>query len=377
MKSVKKPLDWHDPEVRTLHDKIVHGSFINEGMMVAFPMCFPGVTVPIIADESRVTALDATREGVIYGGTSGKRVHLFVGMFRADMGAVYDMGVVDGAEQCVAVGCGPAGFAAFVNGPAGARIVSRELERAPFSLIQEWGFTRKPLKYHAVPTGGERIVHAVTDPSGRRAFATTLKHLLVVEIETGAVEVVGELRGMGRLAVDARGAVLGFDEGDTLWRFDPAAKKLDRRAIALSNGDWAHAPKVWARRRGPGLLYTADGKGDLFALDEAGRFTGPLGRAGLTPVGPMAVTLDGRVFGFCGDEISRMFCYDPDTGKVTDIGAAVSVIQRRRYGYVFGDAVVGRDGEIVFGEDDDSGHLWLYFPRIVEKTAAGRTNPQT
>ena len=64
-----------------------------------------------------------------------------------------------------------------------------------------------------------------------------------------------------------------------------------------------------------------------------------------------------------------MFCYDPDAGKVTDIGAAVSVIQRRRYGYVFGDAVVGRDGEIVFGEDDNLGHLWLYFPRIVERTA--------
>ena len=270
MKPVRKPLDWHDPEVRALHDKIVHGSFLNDGMMVAFPMCFPGVTVPIIADESRVNALDATREGVIYGGTSGKRVHLFVGMFHADMGAVYDMGVVDGADQCAGVSCGPAGLVAFVNGPDGARIVSRERERMPFSLIQEWGFTRKPFRYGAVPAGGEKLVHAVTDPSGRRSFATTLRHLLAVEIETGAVQVLGELRGMGRLAVDARGAVLGFDDGDALWRFDPAAGKLDRRAIALPEGDWGRASRVWARRRGPGPLYTADGKGDLFALDEEG-----------------------------------------------------------------------------------------------------------
>ena len=26
--------------------------------------------------------------------------------------------------------------------------------------------------------------------------------------------------------------------------------------------------------------------------------------------------------------------------------------------------VTGRDGEIIFGENDDLGHLWLYFPKI-------------
>lgn len=78
----------------------------------------------------------------------------------------------------------------------------------------------------------------------------------------------------------------------------------------------------------------------------------------------MAVTRDGRVFGFCGDGISRMFCYDPRHEKVVDLGVAFSVIERRRYGYTFGDAVMGRDGQIFFGEDDDLGHLWLYFPSI-------------
>ena len=278
------------------------------------------------------------------------------------------MGVVDGAEECVAVACGPKGVVAFVNGPAGPRIVSREPQRVPFSLIQEWGFARPPLREHAVPAGAERLVHAVTEPSGKRAIATTLKHLLAVDIETGAVEVLGSVHGTGRLAVDAHGAVLGFDDGNALWRYDPVANKLERRAIALPHGAWRLAPREWARRRGPGLLYTADASGDLFALDKEGRFSGPLCRAPLTPVGPMAVTLDGRVFGFCGDEISRMFRCDPGADKAADLGAAVSVIQRRRYGYVFGDAVVGCDGQIFFGEDDNSGHLWLYFPRIVEKT---------
>jgi hypothetical protein len=49
---------------------------------------------------------------------------------------------------------------------------------------------------------------------------------------------------------------------------------------------------------------------------------------------------------------------------VTNLGVAVSVLERRRYGYVFGDAVTGRDGQIILGEDDDLGHVWLYFPTI-------------
>jgi hypothetical protein len=76
------------------------------------------------------------------------------------------------------------------------------------------------------------------------------------------------------------------------------------------------------------------------------------------------VTFDGRVFGFCGDELAKMFCYDPGRREVANLGVAMSVIERRRYGYTFGDAVTGREGEIVFGEDDDGGHVWLYFPRI-------------
>jgi hypothetical protein len=80
----------------------------------------------------------------------------------------------------------------------------------------------------------------------------------------------------------------------------------------------------------------------------------------------MAVTFDGRLFGFCGDEIAKMFCYSPRDGALTDLGVAASVLERRRYGYVYGDAVTGRDGEIVFGENDYGGHVWLYFPRIAD-----------
>jgi len=51
---------------------------------------------------------------------------------------------------------------------------------------------------------------------------------------------------------------------------------------------------TWARDNRSGLLYTADGQGRLFALDEDRGFSPVLGLTALAPVGPMAVTHDGR-----------------------------------------------------------------------------------
>ncbi|MCK5732824.1 MAG: hypothetical protein KAI38_01465, partial [Candidatus Latescibacteria bacterium] len=91
MNAKKKPYDMNAPEAKALVDEIVHGTFVKEGTMVAFPTCFPGASLPIVADESRITALDVTPEGVVYGGTSGRLTHLFVGMFHGVTGMVFDM----------------------------------------------------------------------------------------------------------------------------------------------------------------------------------------------------------------------------------------------------------------------------------------------
>ena len=111
-----------------------------------------------------------------------------------------------------------------------------------------------------------------------------------------------------------------------------------------------------------GVLFTADAGGRLYSFDEK-RFR-ELGKTHLAPVGPMAATPDGRLFGFCGEEMANLFCWDSASNKTTNLGVAASVLEKRRYGYQFGDALTGRDGELVFGEDDNDGHLWLYFPKL-------------
>ena len=359
----KPKYDMHSPEAKALIDEIVHGTFVKEGTMAAFPTCFPGATIPIPADESHVTALDVSADGMIYGGTSGRATHLFVGIFHGVTGVVFDRGTVEGANQCAAVCCGKSKFFACVNGPSGGRVVAGGFEPMPYDLIQEWGFGRPAFEVLG-KVSDEPIVHAVADASRSQVVGVTNRHLFTVELESGKINLVGEAPGSGRIALGSKGGSFGQDGSAHLWRYDVAAGKLQRNAVGLPEGAWGKVPLTWAKNQHTGLLYTADAAGTLFSFDEDRGFSAPLGRTLLAPVGPMAVTHDGRVFGFCGPEMAKMFCYHPTTRAVSNLGVAVSVLERRRYGYVFGDAVTGRDGQIIFGEDDDLGHLWLYFPRI-------------
>jgi hypothetical protein len=283
-------------------------------------------------------------------------------MFHGVTGVVFDRGTVEGATQCAAVCSGKGRFLACVNGPGGGRVVSGALQRLPFDLIQEWGFSRPPLR-DLGKVDGEPILHAVTNAARDGLVGITARHLFVCSVDSGKIEVVHELPGRGRIAL-AKARVYGQDGSSYLWEYDPESRRIRREAVRLPEGSWAKSHLSWARENRSGMLYTADASGTVFSFDEERGFSGPLGRTLLAPVGPCAVTHDGRLFGFCGAEMSKMFCYDPSRSQVSNLGVAVSVLERRRYGYSFGAAVTGRDGQIIFGEDDDLGHLWLYFPRI-------------
>ena len=247
----------------------------------------------------------------------------------------------------------------FVNGPAGGRAVTRPLQGLPFDLLQEWGFGRVPYEDLGEIVPGERVVHAVADASRERVYGVTQGHVFTVNLDDGRVEVAGEVEGRGRLAIDGDGIVYGLDRDSTLWRYAPEGGRLERRARPAPCPVPDDETVAWAWCPIREDFYVADHEGSLWLGGVE------LGRTKHAPVRAMAVTPDGRLFGWCGEGIARMFCLDPRDGKVGDLGCAVSVLERRRYGYQFADAVVGRDGQIYFGEDDDLGHLWIYFPSIL------------
>jgi hypothetical protein len=356
----KSRFDPDSPEIKAYLDELAH-QFVREGMMVAFPTCLPGMTTPITHDEGRITALDINSKGHVYGGTSGRQAHLFGAAFHGLTGIVLDAGAIEGSTSTEAVCCGASRVIAFVNGPQGGRAVAVPYMHLAEDWIQEWGLEEPVLKDLGECVAGEPVVHAVALPSGKTVVGVTTRHLFTVDVESGLISVLGEAPGRGHLAV-GRAGVFGQDDLTRLWRFDVASGKIHRAAVHLPEGDWT-GPLRWARDQNTSLLFTADAAGRLFSFDESKGFR-LLGKAHLAPVGPMALAPDGRLFGFCGAEVANLFCCDTVSSRVANLGVAASVLEQRRYGYQFGGAVTGPGGEIVFGEDDNGGHLWLYFPRI-------------
>jgi hypothetical protein len=355
----KSRFDPNSPAIKAYEQELAH-QFVREGMMVAFPMCLPGMTARITHDECHITALDIGSDGHIYGGTSGRQVHLFAAAFHDLTGVVLDVGVVAGGTDSVAVCCTKSRAVAFVNGARSGRAIAIPKIDLAQDWIQEWGLGPPVLQDLGECVPGELVVHAICDQSRSTVIGITTGHLFTMDAESGKVTVMGEVPGRGHLAMGSSG-VFGQDEGARLWHFDLVSGKIRRAAVDLPEGEWTGALR-WARGGDADQLLTADAAGQLFSFDGNKGFR-LLGKAHLAPVGPMAMSPDGRLFGFCGAEMANLFCCDTLAGSVRNLGVAASVLQQRRYGYQFGDAVTGPDGEIVFGEDDNDGHLWLYFPK--------------
>ena len=241
------------PGTNALVNEIVHGVFMKKGTMVAFPTCFPGVTIPIPRDESHITALDVAPDGFVYGGTSGRRVHLFVGMFHGVTGIVFDMGVVEGVTGCRAICCVQGEFVASVNGPGGGKLVAREYQPQPFDLIQEWGFQRRPLKDLGEVFPGEHIVHSVADASRRNVIGLTDNRLFLLDLENLKIEVLEEIKGNGRIAVGSRGGIFGVAEPTHLWRFDVESRKLEKEWLSYQTVGGTAASPVGAGTRRAGF----------------------------------------------------------------------------------------------------------------------------
>jgi hypothetical protein len=364
----KLRFDPNSPQIKAYLDALAH-QFVREGTMIAFPTCLPGMTTPIPHEESRITALDIDSQGSgghIYGATSGARAHLFAAAFRQLTGIVLDIGAVPGATSSVAVCCGASRAIAFVNGTAGGRAIAVPYVNLDQDWIQEWGLDPPTFQDLGECVPGEAVVDAVCLATGNTIVGVSSRHLFTMGVDSGKVSVAGEAPGHGRLGM-GRDAIFGRDEGKRLWRFDVPSGQLHDGAVALPTGEW-NEPMQWARGA-DGALFTADDAGRLFAFDEHEGFR-VLGKTDLAPVGAMAITSDGRLCGVCGDGIANLFCCDTQTGSVRNLGVVASIFQQRRYGYQFGAAITGPEGEIIFGENDNSGHLWLYFPRIASQARA-------
>lgn len=353
--------DLKQAGTKELVDRIVHGAFLAEGSMVAFPLCFPGVTIPYPPDESRVHALAVAPGGAVYGIAGGRQAHLFCALFHGATGCVLDLGEAAGAERGVAAACLAGGWVAATDGPAGSRLWGSDYTPLPFDLLQEWTFYMRPVRDLGTPWPGERIRDLVPVCDGTALAVATDGHVLALS-RHGSLRAAAEVDAPGRLFVLPDGRIAGIERAERLFVFDPVTGHVVREPARAPGGSWASA-SGWAGGRGGQPGYIADGEGWIHVLDSAAGLR-RIARAPLAPVNTMVLAPDGRLFGHSGDGIGRFFRLSPGAGETVDLGVAVSVFERRRYGYQFASSAVGRDGQLFFGEDDDLGHLWIYFPRL-------------
>jgi hypothetical protein len=349
--------EWHE-----LARRIRDGSFVREGIFVAFPPCFPGVTDPIPHDEGRIVALAADGEGQIYGATAGRAHHVFFASMHGTGGIVLDLRWPDPSSACPAIACGTAEVLFAANGSQGGRLFRRRLQPRPGDLLHEWSFAVHP--FHAVEEavwdGPVRDLAVAADRSC--AIGATATEIFRYDFAEGRIADRKAHRCATRLC-SAFGSIWGLGEDGRPWQCDPSRRELEIARKPRAEGTEKPDEGRWAADVTGRFAYWMDGDGRLFSLSPDGALR-ERARLAIRPITAAAVAPDGRLFAFAGEGIAHFHVFEPATGSLRDLGAAVSVLERRRYGFAFAAAVPGHGGELYFGEDDTLGHLWLYFPTL-------------
>ncbi len=385
-----KDRQWPE-RVPGLGRSLLHQGYVTEGQMVAMALGFRGMCMPIPADEAYVTALCIDERQVVYGGTGGRQAHLFAAMTFGLTGVAIDMGVLQEDARVTSTMVAKDGrvYATTAPGaplpmpdppgypPAGeGALYVHEPEHLPADLIHEWHIFKTPAEKLCVPLEDEGIACAVMAGDDRIVgIGERTGTLFRYHIERKEVEVLGPVDDHGlfsrTLVVTRNGDVYGTGALGALWcltTYSHAPRKLSLRIPSVAGREMRNQADSFALDPRTGLIYgggTADGV--LFVIDpqkytvrSLGKPTCYRGARGL------AVTNDGRLFGMSGrrGDIAHLFCYDPRTPELRDLGLVASVLEERAFGYEFSCAVAGRDGQIFFGEHDRGGHLWLYCPAV-------------
>jgi len=363
------------------------GELVSEGILLAVPLCLPGQSVPPPAGETAMTALAYDPIGTVYCGTRGTRAHVLGAVAHRDSGIIHDLGVVPDADAVVAFALpdGKEHFLILASGPSGGALWSCSRWTASF-CIQEWFAGRYPMRKVCDVLPGQTIEAAVASPDGQTLFglAGPQRDLFRLDAQTGETQILYHAEEEERdhyhllpgLGIDFRGRVWGTYYPAALWTYDPNRGELERPRLgvpaAAGRGHHTYV-SAWAADPVTGVLYGGTAPdGFLFKMDPDERTIVGLGKpTRMDEITCLTIANDGRVYGMAGTEedIGHLFCYEPESGSLRDLGTPVSVLTARQYGYHFRCAVTGPGGELYFGQHERVNHLWMYFPPIPQRRA--------
>jgi hypothetical protein len=378
-------------------------ALVHEGTMQVRPLGRKGLARPIPPGECAITALVCGPEGRIYGGTSGRRAHLF----RYDPGPMGDCVLRIGpvADECEITGLAAAGkfiFGATGDAPTAAPGLSTSAGTGGWLLrcdasrdsVSDYGYGRSAIEMLCQPLEGEPIAGIVIDPARERLYGIGRKSGIFFSYDLASADVTKAGAAVDASARPSRpapspkvetsvvssplllteNAVYGVVEQGRMFRYDIAACDLQRLDVFIpALAGLAYYNRLHSAAADPhtGLIYGGTRDGLLFRMDPENLSFVVLGKPVAQPGMPaLTVALDGRVYGIGGDKggMAHLFCYDPETRDLRDLGIPKADSERYWHGYEFGAAVTGRFGEIYLGEADRISHLFIYHPAVKPRT---------
>ena len=358
----------------------------------------------IPAGECAITSLTVGGNGCVYGGTSGKRAHLFE--LDPKWGHVFPLGYLEDQESI---------FHSMVPAPDSTIYIGTSLinvgavdKKEKDVLAKYKGYKggriykfnpiaeRNSRKRMQIPNPnrilpftsdlgiaipGEGIISMVSD--GKRIYGVTFPnaYFFVMDMETGKVINKGVICGQPlheglfksipkALVVDTTGRVWGARDRGELFHFDPKSDKIiyhpDIRLPSVLGREFKAVLDA-AVITFEGIIYGGTSDGFIFRFNPETMKMSNLGKPMWQyRIRGLALSNHGDLYGVGGDRggAARLFVYRTQTGEFENLG--MLDVNRNPYyswiAYEVDSMINGKDGTIFIGESERISYLYLLFP---------------
>ncbi|MDD5484173.1 MAG: hypothetical protein PHP98_11090 [Kiritimatiellae bacterium] len=378
-------------------------AFVSEGHVQVRRLGPSSFTKPIPAGECAITALVRGQSGKIYGGTSGKRAHMFFYDPSPDADVAVDIGVVGENMRITGLVADERIYGTAEGGGKGVLFSYSPCE----ALLKELDTSGKGVREIFDLPVEDQMFHSIVDPCHSSGKIEILAELpegaasLVIDKRRKTIYGLASRNGLffsyspASKSLEAKGRVdpLGefspklFIDGGTgtvygaagcgrIFKYEPDTGRVEDTPFALPSLKGREAYNrvdAWTQDGQSGLIYGGTIDGILFAFDPRAGDIRCLGKPiDQMRVRALAVGNDGRVFGVGGEpgKCCHLFVYEPERHELRDLGVLLATMETPWYGYEIDCAVTGRDGEIYFGESDRISNLFIYYPPIARRAPA-------
>lgn len=385
----------------------IKSAFVDEGHIQARNLGPKHFTRPIPPEESAIGALVRDRRGRIFGGTGGKRAHLFFYDPAPDADTIVDIGIIADNAKVTSLAAHPDGRIFGVTERldvegSGELFVYKPCEYLfkSFKFEYDESEARKVMDtppqdmvmstiddaYHAngriekltEPVEGEGIGSLVMSNDGRYLYGMSNKHshLFRYDIEKNEAKIAGRADDTDEyslpLVMADNGFIYGAKAEGRLFRYNLDTEEIEdlsQRIPSLKGRELYSRVDSWAKNEQSPLIYGGTNDGLLFIMDTETDSIINLGKPVKEDrIRALTVGLDGRVYGIGGEEngCAHLFDYNPQTRELRDLGVPLAAVEEHWYGYEFAAAATGKWGEIYLGEADRISHLFIYYPPILK-----------